>query len=134
MPAPLSQWLTTFKDGLLQLLYPNSCCLCGILLNNQARVCTACERLLVTDCHDVCPRCAESVGPHAAREDGCVKCRQQKLAYDRAWRLGSYEGLLREAILRDGAFHTLALMSMLDREYSARQQQGAPMVTTDARL
>jgi RimJ/RimL family protein N-acetyltransferase len=45
-----------------------------------------------------------------------------------------YDGVLREAILRDGAFHTLALMSLLDREYSARQQHDAPMVTTDARL
>jgi diamine N-acetyltransferase len=45
-----------------------------------------------------------------------------------------YDGVLREAILRDGAFHTLALMSLLDREYSARQQHGAPMVTTDAQL
>ena len=45
-----------------------------------------------------------------------------------------YDGVLREAILRDGAFHTLALLSMLNREYSARQQHDAPMVTTDARL
>jgi diamine N-acetyltransferase len=45
-----------------------------------------------------------------------------------------YDGVLREAILRDGAYHTLVLMSLLDREYSARQQHGAPMVTSDARL
>ncbi len=45
-----------------------------------------------------------------------------------------YDGVLREAILRDGAFHTLALMSLLDREYSARQQHDVPMVTTAARL
>src|SRR5436305_7052325 len=100
MPSSPSRWLTTFKDGLLHLLYPNACCLCGMLLNDQARVCQDCERLLVTDPHPVCPRCAESVGPHAANEDGCVKCRTEKLAYDRAYRLGSYEGLLREAILR----------------------------------
>lgn len=30
------------------------------------------------------------------------------------------EGLLREAIWRDGAFHSLVLMSVLDREYRAR--------------
>ena len=32
-----------------------------------------------------------------------------------------YDGVLREAILRDGEYHTLALMSLLDREYTARQ-------------
>jgi RimJ/RimL family protein N-acetyltransferase len=42
------------------------------------------------------------------------------------------DGVLREAILRDGKYHTLALMSLLDREYSARQQQSASMVTTTA--
>jgi diamine N-acetyltransferase len=44
-----------------------------------------------------------------------------------------YDGVLREAILRDGEYHTLALMSLLDREYTARQQQGAHEVTSAAR-
>jgi diamine N-acetyltransferase len=44
-----------------------------------------------------------------------------------------YDGVLREAILRDGEYHTLALMSLLDREYTARQQQGADAVTSAAR-
>jgi diamine N-acetyltransferase len=44
-----------------------------------------------------------------------------------------YDGVLREAILRDGEYHTLALMSLLDREYTARQQPGAHRVTTDTR-
>jgi diamine N-acetyltransferase len=44
-----------------------------------------------------------------------------------------YDGVLREAILRDGEYHTLALMSLLDREYTARQQQGVHSVTTAVR-
>jgi RimJ/RimL family protein N-acetyltransferase len=40
-----------------------------------------------------------------------------------------YDGVLREAILRDGAYHTLALMSLLDREYTARQQRRSQAVT-----
>lgn len=43
-----------------------------------------------------------------------------------------YDGVLREAILLDGGYRTLALMSLLDREYTARQQQGAEPVTTAA--
>jgi hypothetical protein len=38
--------------------------------------------------------------------------------------------VLREAILRDGEYHTLALMSLLDREYTARQQPGSIAVTS----
>src|SRR6201994_2826111 len=43
-----------------------------------------------------------------------------------------YDGVLREAILRDGEYHTLALMSLLEGEYSARQQQSAQTVTSGA--
>jgi diamine N-acetyltransferase len=44
-----------------------------------------------------------------------------------------YDGVMREAILRDGEYHTLALMSLLDREYTSRQQTGGHTVTTPAR-
>ena len=40
------------------------------------------------------------------------------------------EGTMREAVLRDGEYHTLVLMSLLDREYTARQQGTAKAVTT----
>jgi RimJ/RimL family protein N-acetyltransferase len=41
-----------------------------------------------------------------------------------------YDGVMREAILRDGEYHTLALMSLLDREYTSRQQPAVQTVTT----
>jgi diamine N-acetyltransferase len=41
-----------------------------------------------------------------------------------------YDGVMREAILLDGEYHTLALMSLLDREYTARQQRGPHTVTS----
>jgi RimJ/RimL family protein N-acetyltransferase len=44
-----------------------------------------------------------------------------------------YDGVMREAILRDGEYHTLALMSLLDREYTARQQQDLHTVTVASR-
>ena len=44
-----------------------------------------------------------------------------------------YDGVMREAILRDGEYHTLALMSLLDHEYTSRQQTDAHTVTTPAR-
>jgi diamine N-acetyltransferase len=44
-----------------------------------------------------------------------------------------YDGLMREAILRDGEYHTLVLMSLLDREYTASQQRGMDTVTSALR-
>ena len=46
-----------------------------------------------------CPRCGTSAGPFEADADGCPACRRRRLAWDRAVRLGAYEGVLREAIL-----------------------------------
>lgn len=43
------------------------------------------------------------------------------------------EGTMREAILRDGEYHTLVLMSLLDREYTASQQPAQNGVTSVSR-
>jgi ComF family protein len=47
-----------------------------------------------------CPRCAATVGPYANLSDGCLRCRSQRFHFAGATRLGRYDGLLREVILR----------------------------------
>jgi ComF family protein len=101
MPFSISRWLAAFKDGLINLLYPNTCWVCGRFTpDSPVRLCPSCEHLLTTDPLPTCPRCSSSVGPHVPLTDGCVHCREKTLAYDRALRLGPYEGLLREVIIR----------------------------------
>jgi ComF family protein len=101
MAFPISRWLSGLKEGLINLLYPNTCWVCGRLNpESPARLCPSCEQLLTTDPHPTCPRCSISLGPHVAQADGCVHCREKTFAYDRALRLGAYEGLLREVIIR----------------------------------
>jgi diamine N-acetyltransferase len=39
------------------------------------------------------------------------------------------EGLLRDSIVRDGEYHSQVLMSLLEHEYTAWQQQAAGLVT-----
>lgn len=46
-----------------------------------------------------CPRCGTSTGPFEADADGCPVCRKRRLAWSRSVRMGSYEGVLRDAIL-----------------------------------
>src|SRR5919204_3633368 len=87
--------------GLLQLLYPGYCLLCGRALSpERARLCASCEPALLTDPLPSCPRCAGTVGPYAVREGRCAGCRDEALAFDSALRLGVYDGLLRRAVLR----------------------------------
>lgn len=48
---------------------------------------------------EVCWRCAGSVGEFETDGDGCATCRNVKLPWDRAMRLGPYEGIIRDAVL-----------------------------------
>src|SRR5262249_6786305 len=88
-------------QGLLQLLYPAVCNVCGDSLQSEQRhFCPDCKAALTSDPQATCPRCASSVGPHVNLEGGCSRCRDIALHFDQALRLGPYDGLLREQVLR----------------------------------
>jgi ComF family protein len=87
--------------GLLHLLYPGLCHVCyQPLPQNRDHFCDACRAGLLRLDEWVCPRCAATVGPFTHVADGCTHCRGRKLFFDRAVRLGPYDGLLREVVLR----------------------------------
>lgn len=97
--------LTAFRreavTGLVQLLYPGCCHLCGVLLAPGVDFfCPACRTGLLTDPLPSCPRCAGTVGPFAVTSGGCAGCRGESFAFDGAVRLGPYDGVLRDAVLR----------------------------------
>jgi len=46
-----------------------------------------------------CWRCGGGVGPHEMDGEGCGSCRNTKLHWDQAVRLGAYDGLIRDAVL-----------------------------------
>jgi ComF family protein len=62
--------------------------------------CDACRGAFLSDATPACPRCAATVGPFAVIDGRCAHCRDESLRFDAALRLGPYEGLLREAVLR----------------------------------
>lgn len=85
--------------GLLHLLYPALCHFCGRSVASGP-FCDGCRAALFTDPLPFCPRCAATVGPFAVNDGRCTHCRDEALPFDAALRLGPYEGLLREAVLR----------------------------------
>jgi ComF family protein len=108
-PPPKSEasWLDTLTSagralvqGFGQLLYPNACRLCNEPIAPDAGTfCTACKASLLSDTHPACPRCAATVGPFVHLEGGCTNCREVRLAFDRAFRLGPYDARWKETVL-----------------------------------
>lgn len=87
--------------GLIQLLYPGTCVVCGQPLPpDQDHFCRGCRATLTADPHAVCPRCAGTVGPFVSLEEGCSHCRGSAFHFESVLRLGPYEGALRDVILR----------------------------------
>jgi ComF family protein len=98
IPHPSS--LRSLGRGLLHLVYPGLCHVCGRDLPPPAPpFCDPCRTVLTTDKGDICPRCAATVGPHTASSSGCSLCRHQTFAFERAVRLGTYDRL-RDLVVR----------------------------------
>lgn len=90
-----------FLIGAGHLIYPGCCLLCGQpLAAEQTHFCSACHQELFTDSHEICPRCAGTIGPFAVIEGRCHACRNEAFAFEQVLRLGRYDGLLRDVILR----------------------------------
>lgn len=93
--------LRTLGRGLTQLIYPATCWACGgVTEDKPLSFCEACTKALTTDSHTTCPRCSSTVGPHVDLQGGCSHCRDENFAFDETIRLGPYDGLLRDMILR----------------------------------
>src|SRR5262245_22595932 len=93
-------FLRDLGRGLLQIFYPNICWLCRQPIAPEQRAfCPPCHDAVFTDPRPSCPRCAATVGPFAALDTGCPSCRDEHFAFERALRLGLYDGRLREMIL-----------------------------------
>jgi ComF family protein len=98
MPIPL---LRDIARGVVELIYPGACLACEAALRESEReLCTDCIAGLLDDPHATCRRCASTVGPNLSPVDECAKCRDQSFSFDRTFRLGPYEGLRREVILK----------------------------------
>lgn len=96
MPLPL---LRSLAAGFVDLVYPRACLACETPVTDGS-LCDNCRHGLLDDPHAKCPRCASTIGPNLPAANECSKCRGQSFAFDRVIRLGPYEGIRREIILK----------------------------------
>jgi ComF family protein len=113
--------LRTLTHGLLQIIYPNVCWLCGQSIAPDAQAfCPACHDGVFMDVKPSCPRCAANVGPFA-NHAACSHCKAAGFAFDAAVRLGLYEGALRELVLRLKHGSHEGLAELVAQEWARRQ-------------
>jgi ComF family protein len=87
--------------GFLHLLYPGVCSVCARPLPPDVdHFCADCRSVLTSDAEPTCPRCAATVGPFVHLPGSCTHCRNAAFHFDTVLRLGVYDGLLREVVLR----------------------------------
>ncbi|MBP3954986.1 ComF family protein [Gemmata sp. G18] len=107
--------------NIAQLVYPNECLICDARENEAGALrhglCSDCHRAVTTDPFPVCPWCAQTVGPHTDTAKGCGECRGVSLGFERAVRLGPYEGKLRDAVLRTKVLAGEGLADLLGRTF-----------------
>ena len=100
---PLKSWLRRAHEAGLDLLFPPHCAACHAELlesDGQVMLCSQCRSKLRLTEGAVCPRCAAMVPEADGVRLGCSYCQGLRLRFDRAIALRSYEGFLRELILR----------------------------------
>lgn len=113
-----SRYLT---QGLVQVFYPAACAVCTQPLDaEQLPFCSTCRQALLADPHEACPHCAATVGPHTHLKEGCPSCIGQRFAFRWAIRLGTYDGLRRDVVLRMKHVAAEGLAEMLAAAWAER--------------
>ena len=89
-------------SALLDLVFPRSCCVCDqeIETDDEPLLCPSCIGRLADGCQTACPHCAARVSVVSQQENGCPLCRDAHFHFETTYALGSYEGALRDVVLR----------------------------------
>ena len=118
-------WPRLLRDlsrGAADLIFPNACLICDAPQAGAASFrhgfCSTCREAVTDDPAARCPRCAATVGPHTDLSGGCPACRKRGLPFDAAVRLGPYDRLLRQGILRTKAAPGEPVAEMLGRTFA----------------
>lgn len=115
-------------------LFPPACLVCGVPmfashLGLRSRFCSDCHGQLTTHADRFgCQRCGAPVGPYANTSGGCQECRRETFAFQTVYRLGIYDGAVKEAVIRcKYVGHEPLLMALADLifQYTGMAMQNA---------
>jgi ComF family protein len=97
--------------------------MCNAIVDQQdEHFCLPCALALTNDPHITCPRCSSSVGEFADTSRGCPSCRDDRFHFDSSFRLGLYDGVLRDAVLRMKSSAGEMLAECLGRLWARRAE------------
>ena len=99
----VTSWLRRTREAAADLLFPPKCGGCGEEISNSGdgvQLCGGCRDAVQLIEWPVCRRCGAPVPATDGVELACNHCRGVKLRFTRSIALGSYEGMLRQLVMR----------------------------------
>ncbi|AQT68550.1 DNA utilization protein GntX [Anaerohalosphaera lusitana] len=92
----------SLRKGLSDLLWPGVCCHCGTHLpGNEEFLCKKCwDDFQVCTAGDYCPHCGRDASGYGLLDGQCGNCLDREIMFDSIARVGIYDGLLRNLILK----------------------------------
>lgn len=105
---------------LLSFIAPERChaCLGGLPSGMEdCLFCNDCAAEMVKGAGITCYRCGAEAGPHITTDAGCPVCLNDRFAFAHVLRLGRYEGLLREIVLKCKQGHGEILAEAMGRHF-----------------
>lgn len=105
-------------------VWPRACHLCGARITDARPrcLCDPCEAAITADPQPTCSRCSSTVGPHVDTAAGCPACRNHSFRFTSAVRLGPYDGMLRESVLKSKQPGAGGLAETLGRAFAAARE------------
>jgi ComF family protein len=99
-PMDLQRGVTgAVTNNLLNLLFPNHCHFCGMLLSSGVCICASCSAMLEIIEESTCHRCGAPLQKDAKPEaDICSQCRDLNFVFIRNVSLGIFDGVFRKLI------------------------------------
>lgn len=126
--ANVGSWLKRINSATVDLLLPPRCACCSADAGDASGaplLCQTCRDELILTSWPTCPRCAAAVPATGNAVLACPHCRDAKLRFDRTMALGSYDGLLRDWVMRMKQDRSgLAARALADLAW---REQGGPL-------
>ncbi|MCX5715783.1 MAG: ComF family protein [Candidatus Omnitrophica bacterium] len=90
--------LSQIKDGLLSLVYPPLCPICGAKARDNSVICETCFSGIKKNLPPYCVKCGRSLRGSTENVEICWECSGKDFYYDKSWSAFLYEGAVKEAL------------------------------------